>query len=133
MWKRLSRLQIAFLVVILYAIVIGIWAVRPLSESLDVGTDWTPTLLDPPQGSREVRQEVSCNSLLSGSPRSDEPLPELAVQPADKPPLAFARVPCQFVHSDARRAFVIDIVAIAAAVGLLVWLSRRRRETAAVV
>ena len=111
MWKRLSRLQRALVIVLAYAVVIGIWAARPLSESIAVGTDWTPTLLDPPQGSKEVRQEVSCNSLLSSSARPDEPLPTLTPQPADKPPLAFHRVPCEFVRSDARKTFVIDIVA----------------------
>jgi hypothetical protein len=131
MWKRLSRLQRVLLIVVAYAVVIGIWAVRPLSESIAVGTDWTPTLLDPPQGSKEVRQEVSCNSLLSTSARPDEPLPALTPQPPDKPPLAYHRVPCEFAQSDARKTFVIDVVAIGVALGLIAWIVSRRRKTAA--
>ena len=59
-----SRTTRATLVVLLFALAVGIWATRPLHESLHVGTDWTPTLLVPPQGAKEVQVEVECNNLL---------------------------------------------------------------------
>ena len=123
--SRLSMTTRVTLIVLLFAVVVGIWATRPLHESLHVGTDWTPTLLVPPQGAKEVHIRVECNSLLSSSPRSDEPLPELTPQPPDKPPLAYPREPCVFVHSDARRTFAIDILVVVAALAMLAYLGRR--------
>ncbi len=122
------RLWIAVSVVIAFAALIGWWAVRPLTDSVAVGTDWTPTLLDPPQGQQEIRQEVECNSLLSSTARPDEPLPTLTPQPTDKPPLAYRRPPCEFVHSDARRTFAIDVLAIVIAIGVLAIAFKRRRQ-----
>ena len=124
-----SRTTRATLAVLLFALAIGIWATRPLHESLHVGTDYTPTLLVPPQGAKEVQVDVECNSLLSSSPRSDTPLPALTPQPPDKPPLAYPREPCVFVHSDARRAFAIDIFVIAVALGSLAYIRRRSRHS----
>src|SRR5262245_2036069 len=118
----------ATLVVLLFALAVGIWATRPLHESLPVGTDWTPTLLDPPQAATEVHVVVECNSLLSASPLSDTPLPVLPPQPPDKPPLAFPREPCVFVHADARRAFAIDILVVVLALGMFAYFSRRSRR-----
>src|SRR5262245_24702420 len=120
-----SRTTRAALVVLLFALAVGIWATRPLHETLHVGTDWTPTLLDPPEAATEVRVTVECNSLLSSSPRSDDPLPALTTQPPDKPPLAFPREPCVFVHADARRAFAIDVLVVVVALGMLAYLRRR--------
>jgi len=117
------------LIVVIFALAIGVWATRPLHESLHVGTDWTPTLLVPPQGAKEVHIEVECNSLLSSTPRSDAPLPALTPQPADKPPLAYPREPCVFVHGDARRAFAIDVLVIVAALGTLAFVRRRAHRT----
>ena len=119
----------ATLGVLLFALVVGVWATRPLHESLQVGTDWTPTLLVPPQGAKEVQVEVECNNLFASSPRSDAPLPALTPQPADKPPLAYPREPCVFVHSDARRAFAIDVLVVVAALATLALLRRRSHRT----
>jgi hypothetical protein len=119
----------ATLLVVLFAIAVGIWATRPLHESMHVGTDWTPTLLVPPQDAKEVQVEIECNSLLASSPRPDTPLPVLTPQPAGKPPLAYPREPCVFVHSDARRAFAIDVIVVLAALGTLVYLRRRSHRT----
>jgi hypothetical protein len=126
-----SRTTRATLVVVLFAIAVGIWATRPLHETLDVGTDWTPTLLSPPQGAKEVRVEVECNNLLASSPRSDAPLPALTPQPADKPPLAYPREPCVYVHSDARKAFAIDMLVVVLALGVLIYMGRRAHRTRA--
>ena len=119
----------ATLVVLIFALAVGIWATRPLHESLHVGTDWTPTLLVPPQAEEEAHVEVECNSLLESSPRSDAPLPELTPQPADKPPLAYPREPCVFAHGDARRAFAIDVLVVVVALGALAYLRRRSHRT----
>ena len=116
------------MIVLLFAVAVAIWATRPLHETLQVGTDWTPTLLVPPQGAKEARVEVECNSLLSSSPRSDAPLPALTPQPPDKPPLAYPREPCVFVHSDARKTFAIDILVVALALVVLASLRRRSRR-----
>jgi hypothetical protein len=118
----------ATLVVVIFALVVGIWATRPLNESLHVGTDWTPTLLVPPEGAREVQVEVQCNSLLESSPGPDGPLPALTPQPSDKPPLAYPRQPCVFVHEDARRAFAIDILVVVVALATLAYIKRRSRR-----
>ncbi len=73
--------------------------------------------------------EVECNNLLASSPRSDAPLPELTPQPAGKPPLAYPREPCVFVHGDARRAFAIDILVVVVALAALAYLRRRSHHT----
>jgi len=117
----------AALLVLFFALAVGIWATRPLHETLYVGTDWTPTLLVPPEGTKEVHVRVECNNLLASSPQSDStPIPVLTPQPPDKPPLAYPRQPCVFVHGDARRTFAIDLVVIVAAVVLLTYARRRR-------
>ncbi len=71
---------------------------------------------------------MECNSLLSSTARPDEPLPTLTPQPTDKPPLAYRRPPCEFVHSDARRTFAIDVLAIVIAIGVLAIAFKRRRQ-----
>src|SRR4051794_7092847 len=124
-----SRTTRATIAVLLFALAIGIWATRPLHESMHVGTDFTPTLLVPPQGAKEVQVEVESNSLLSSSPRPAAPLPPLPPQPPDPPPLAYPREPCVFVHSDARRAFAIDVFVIVVALGLLAYIRRRSRHS----
>jgi hypothetical protein len=128
--SRLSRTTRATLVVVIFALAVGIWATRPLHESLHVGTDWTPTLLVPPQAAKEVHIEVECNNLFASSPGPDS-LPPLTPQPADKPALAYPRQPCVFVHGDARRAFAIDVFVVLAALAGLAYLRRRSHRTAA--
>jgi di/tricarboxylate transporter len=120
-----SRTTRAILIVVIFALAVGVWSTRPLHESLHVGTDWTPTLLVPPQAAKEVHVKVECNNLYASSPQSDTPLPALTPQPADKPPLAYPREPCVFVHGDARRAFAIDILVVVAALAALAYLKRR--------
>jgi hypothetical protein len=126
--SRLSRTTRATLVVVLFALAVGIWSTRPLHESLHVGTDYTPTLLVPPQAAKDVHIEVECNNLYASSPGPDS-LPPLTPQPADKPPLAYPREPCVFVHGDARRAFAIDVLVVLAALAGLALLRRRSHRT----
>ncbi len=127
--SRLSRTTRATLVVVIFALAVGIWSTRPLHESLHVGTDWTPTLLTPPQPAKEVQIHVQCNNLFASSPGPDSPLAPLTPQPADKPPLAYPREPCVFVHGDARRAFAIDVFVVLAALAGLAFLRRRSHRT----
>jgi hypothetical protein len=82
-------------------------------------------LLVPPQAAKEVHVDVECNNLFASSPHSDTPLPPLTPQPADKPPLAYPREPCVFVHGDARRAFAIDMFVVVVALAALAYLRRR--------
>lgn len=125
---RRRAATIVFAIVALWAIGLTVWAVRPLSDSVPVGIDHN---LAPP---REVSQDVDCNSLFSSSARPDEPLPALPVQPALQPPvqpLAYQRTPCALVHDQARVLFAINVVmALAAAIGGVALLTRRRGRTA---
>jgi len=117
------------LVVVIFALAVGVWSTRPLHESLHVGTDWTPTLLTPPQAAKEVHLDIECNNLYASSPGPDPPLAPHTPQPVDRPPLAYPRKPCVFVHSDARRAFAIDVLVVVAALAALAYLRRRSHRT----
>ena len=122
-------LRIAFVAVIVhFALVVGLWAVRPLEDSIPVGLDWSPTVANPPEPQRLLSQDVECHSLFDSSPRPDEPLPVLPVQPEGKPALAFQRKPCELVHSQARIVFGIDVLFTAGTLAALVWIGRRLRR-----
>ncbi|MFN8023519.1 MAG: hypothetical protein U0Q03_18465 [Acidimicrobiales bacterium] len=126
---RLSkRLVLALAVVAVYAVFVGVWAARPLSDSVPVGMDYSQTVLKPPGPQRLVSQEVECNSLFESAARDDTPLPELTTQPKGVDPLDYQREPCVLVHRNARILFAIDIVAVLVAVAGLVLLSRRLRR-----
>ena len=126
-----KRLGLAALAVAAYAcILVGVWAARPLHDSVPVGTDWTPTLAVPPLPQQLVSQRVTCNTLFSGDARPDEPLPELTPQPKGLPPLAFEREPCTLVHTDARRNLAINLIAIVGMFGVIGALARRTRRHA---
>lgn len=121
-------LRIAFVALIVhFALVVGLWAVRPLEDSIPVGMDWSPTVQDPPAPQRLVSQDVECNSLFDSSPRPDEPLPVLTPQPEDRAALAFQREPCELVHSQARIVFGLDLIFTIAALTGIVWAGRRLR------
>lgn len=122
-------IRIAFVALIVhFALVVGLWAVQPLEDSIPVGIDWSPTVASPPEPQRLLSQDVECNSLFDSSARPDEPLPVLPVQPQDRPDLAFQREPCELVHSQARIVFGIDVLFTAGALAALVWISRRLRR-----
>jgi hypothetical protein len=129
--SRISkRLVVAIVAVILYAVAVTVfWAARPLTDAVPVGIDYSPLLLTPPEPQRLISQDVECNTLFAGSARPDEPLPVLAVQPADRPPLEFQREPCELVHRDAQLLFGLNVVAVIVALGGLGWALRRVRRT----
>jgi hypothetical protein len=99
---------------------IVVWATRGFVDEVPVGTDYN---LAPPA---DVDAEVPCNSPLSSTVRDSEPLPVLAPQPADHPPLAYTREPCITRRSAARRALAIDAVVFIAVIAAVVVLGRRQ-------
>jgi hypothetical protein len=125
--SRPIRLAMAAIVVH-FALVVGLWAVRPLEDSIPVGMDWSPTVADPPAAQRLVSQDVECNSLFDSSPRPDEPLPELTPQPEGRQPLDFQREPCELVHSQARIVFGLDVLFTIGSLTGLAWIGRRLRR-----
>ncbi len=127
-----KRLGLAAVAVVAYALIlVGVWASRPLHDSVPVGTDWTPTLLAPPAPQQLVSQRVTCNTLFSGDPRPDEPLPTLTDQPKGRPELAFQREPCALVHSDAQRNFAINMIAVVGLLGVIGFAARAAKRAAA--
>ncbi|MCX6522447.1 MAG: hypothetical protein NTZ21_17455 [Actinobacteria bacterium] len=124
--KRLGLIAIAILAY--YVILVGVWASRPLEDSVPVGLDWTPTVLVPPKGQQLVSQRVDCNTLFSGDARPDEPLPALTEQPKGRDALAFQREPCVLVHTDAQRNFAINTIAVVALLGGLGFVARRSKR-----
>ena len=122
-------IKIAFVAVLVHlALVIGLWAARPLEDSVPVGLDWSPTVQDPPEPQRLVSQDVECNTLFASSARPDEPLPTLAEQPEGRPALDYQRDPCELVQRQARIVFGLDVLFTAGALTALVWITRRLRH-----
>ena len=111
------------LILTAWFVVVAIWAVRPQTDAIPVGTDFT---LSPP---RLVSVEVQCNSLFDSTPRPDEPLPTLNPQVAPNPQLAFQRTPCELVHSNARIVLAIDVAFYLLVLGAGVAVLARRRGT----
>ena len=104
-------------------VVVAIWAVRPQSDAVPVGTDYT---LSPP---RLVSVDVQCNSLFDSTPGPDEPLPTLTPQVAPNPQLAFQRTPCELVHTNARIVLAIDVAFYLLVMGAGIAVLARRRGT----
>jgi hypothetical protein len=122
------RLKLAAGILVIFVLAVGVWSVMPLHESLNVGTDVTPTLEDPPGSPQQVTQVVECNNLWASSPGPDNPLPELTPQPPGVQPLGYPREPCVFIHGDARRALAIDVLVVVLAVIGLGYVVKRRRS-----
>src|SRR5262245_33136161 len=120
------RMRFAVLAVLIFAIAVGVWAVRPLHDRVKVGTDYNPTLLDPPRSAQVVYVDVKCGNVFASPARPDTPLPSLAPQPEGQAPLGYSREPCAFVQRDARRAFAIDVLVILAAISCLTYVILRR-------
>lgn len=107
-------------------LVVAVWAVRPQTDAVPVGTDYT---LSPP---RLVSVEVSCNSLFDSAARPDEPLPALTPQPVmtpRAPELAYQRTPCELVRHDARIVLAIDVAFYLLVLGAGIAVLARRRGT----
>ena len=128
--SRISKrlLAVAAAIVVYAALLVVLWAARPLTDTVPVGMDWTPTLQQPPATQRLVSQEVECKTMFDSSARDDEPLPTLTPKPEGRAALDYQREPCSAVQRDARILLGLDIVAIAAAGAGLVLLSRRLRR-----
>jgi hypothetical protein len=106
-----------------YAITLGFWALRPLSDSVPAGTDRrTPNAV-------AYSQKVSCNNLFASAARSGD-LPTLPDQPAGVNKLGYQRTPCTSVHSEARVLFILNTVFVLATFGVGGWLLMRHRRTA---
>ena len=111
-------------VAIWYLVVLFTWAVRPLSDAVPVGTDYT---LKTP---RLVSVTVDCNSLFE-SPASDAQLMVLKEQTPDHSPLVYNREACTLVQRDARIVFALDTLgAIVVISGLLYFGLRTPKEPA---
>jgi hypothetical protein len=116
-------------VAVWYIVILFSWAVRPLSDSIPVGTDYT--LKQP----RLVSQDVTCHSLFASS-TWDGKYPALKPQPLNKDrpdivPLRFQREACALVQRDARIVFSLDTLgAIVVISGLLYFGLRTPKEPA---
>jgi hypothetical protein len=114
-------------ITIWYVATLAFWAVRPLSDSVPVGIDYT--LAQP----RQVSVEVDCNNVFSGTARDSSPLPTLQVQPVTTPQvpaLAFQRTPCRLVHDQARTVFYLDTFIVAVVLLGTAWLWGWRQRSA---
>jgi hypothetical protein len=117
---------------LLFVLLIVGWALRPLSDSVPVGTDWTPTLAIPPKPQVLVSQSVACNTLFSAHAVDRASLPTLTPQPKDHNQLQFTRPPCDLVHTDAQRLLVFDtLFAAAVLAGLVAFATHERKASAA--
>ncbi len=111
-----------------YGVGVVPFALRPLSDAVPIGVDWSPTLKNPPKAQRQISQNVECNSLFDGSARDGSPLPALAVQPTDKPVLSYSRTACVNTQQQARIVFALDtLFLLAALTGLFVLYRRLNR------
>jgi hypothetical protein len=117
----------AAVMLVYFAVLMAVWAFRPLDDTVPVGTDWTPTTAVPPEGQRLVSQAVECNTLFADTPRS-KALPDLTPQPEGRAALAFQREPCELVHTNARRLLAMNVVGVGLVVVTLVLLAVRGRR-----
>ncbi len=123
------RLILLACAVVAYAVVLtGVWAARPLHDSIPVGMDWSPTVQTPPKGQRLVSQEVECNTLFANQARPDDALATLTAQPEGYSALEFQREPCTLVHSNARILFAVNVVAVAGLLALIALVAARSRR-----
>ena len=114
-----------------YAITLGFWALRPLSDSVPAGKDRRPAANAP--ADQKIGPEVlysakvSCNNLFASSagPRA---LPVLPEQPEGVNKLGYQRTPCISVHSQARVLFILNTIFVLAVFGVGGWLLRRHRR-----
>ena len=108
-----------------YVIVLLLWAVQPLSDSIPVGLDRSPTMLVPPKAEKQISKTVECNSLFASSARDPGPLPTLPKQPAVYAPLEYPRAACAAVQRDARIVFGLNTLFVLVGLAGLVIADRR--------
>jgi hypothetical protein len=123
MERRTRRILLitAGAVAVWYLVVALAWAVRPLSDSIPIGTDYT--LKQP----HLVSQKVACNSLFDDT-ASDGLLLTLKPQPKGFPPLGYQRSACTIVQRDARIVFGLDSLGAFVVIGGLLYLALRRQR-----
>ena len=107
-----------------YVLVVLLWAVQPLTDSIPIGVDHSVKKYEP--SGRQISKTVDCNSLFSGSARDDVPLPALPVQPKGYDPLRYPpRAACSAVQRDARIVLGLDTVFVVLALAGLFVVNRR--------
>jgi len=109
-------------VIAFYVCILFVWALRPLTDSVPVGTDYTgksPVL---------VSAEVTCHTLFEGGTGASKALPVLKKQPKGSPALGFQRGVCSAVHRDARIIFGLDTLASVGALAVIVVVYRRQSK-----
>lgn len=118
-------MTIALVVATAWFAVVLVWALRPQTDTVPVGIDYT---LVPPVA---VTQDVECDSIFASSAVNGS-LPTLTPQPDDAPALGFQRGPCELVQRNGRIVFGLDVlfylVVVAASVATF---TRRGREAEA--
>lgn len=111
-------------VLVWFALVVGVWAIRPLSDTVPVGVnaDRVP-----------VTQKIRCHTLFESSARDDTALPTLPLSPVPLPrdvrELAYTRSACGEVHRQAQIIFAVNtLLTIVALAGIAVVALRGRRH-----
>ncbi|MEO6125647.1 MAG: hypothetical protein ABIR32_18255 [Ilumatobacteraceae bacterium] len=107
-----------------YVIVLLLWAVQPLSDSIPVSIDHSLKKYEP--AGRQISQQVDCNTLFAGSARDAGPLPALPVQLPGYEPMQYPpRAACVGVQRDARIVFGLNTVFVLVGLAGLVLVNRR--------
>ncbi len=118
-------MTIALVVATAWFAVVVVWALRPQTDTVPIGIDYT--LVTPVA----VTQDVECDSIFASSPVNGS-LPTLTPQPEGAPALDFQRDPCELVQRNGRIVFGLDVlfylVVVAASVATF---TRRGREAEA--
>jgi len=111
MTGRRTTLLIVAAVTAWFAITFVAWAIRPLSDTVPIGVDYSLP------GPKPVTSTVQCNTLFESSAREAAPPPSFNLQPGNAPPLGYQRNPCESVHRQGQGLFVANLVVL-----LLVWI-----------
>src|SRR3954452_12963344 len=109
--------------IVWYVVVLVLWALQPLSDSVPVGIDYTKT----PPAPASVK--VDCQTLFDSAALGDQPVPLMKQQPPTSPPLKFQREPCALVQRQARIVFALDTAAFVAVLVGFGWLTLSRRRS----
>jgi hypothetical protein len=101
-----------------FILVLVFWAIRPLSDTVPVGSKGKD---QPP-----ISQTVKCNTLFSSEARDQSALPDV------EPPLAYTRGACGKVHRQAQIIFAVDTLLTLIGLGIIgaVELRGRRHDQA---